>query len=126
MDSVTKIILDGMAVLFVGFLLLPLRYIYDYEIEGDRIAVKLFSTISVMRIRINDILEIRECSFKELLMPSFALRLGNRRWGQSIMIRKRRGLCRTVIMAPDNAAEFIEEVRRIQDLPIPLIRRFEA
>ena len=114
MGSVTKMILDDMAVLFVGFLLLPLRYIYDYEIEGDRIAVKLFSAIPVMRIRINDILEIRGCSFRELLMPSFALRLGNRVWGKGVVIRKKRGLFRTVIMTPDNPAGFIEEIRRIQ------------
>src|SRR5947209_18400895 len=99
MGSVTKIILDGMAILFVGFFLLPLRYIFDYKIEGDSIAVKLFSTISIMQIRINDILEIRERSFRELMMPSFAMRFGNRLCGQRVVIRTMRGLCRTVLMS---------------------------
>jgi hypothetical protein len=115
MGSVTQNILAGIATLFfVGLALLPLRYIYNYKIEGDRIAVKLFSTMTVMRIRIDDILEIRQCSSRELLMPSFALRLGNRLWGEAVVIRKRRGLFRAIIMTPDNAAGFVEEVRRIQ------------
>ena len=115
MNLVTQNILAGIATLFlVGLALLPMRYLYNYKIEGDGIAVKLFSAITVMRMRISDILEIRQCSFKELLMPSFAFRLGNRLWGETVMIRKRRGLFRTIIMTPDNAAGFIEEVRRMQ------------
>ena len=104
----------GLAVaVIVGGVLaqLLLRYVYGYDIRGGRIRFLLFGSIPLFGIPISEVREVRECSGKDLWKPGFALRFGNRLWGDSVVIQKRSGLFRSVIITPDDTREFIKAVQ---------------
>ncbi len=91
-----------------------LRYVYNYDIKGDCVRVVLFRLVPLMTIRISDIREIKESPPIELWKPTPALKFGNRLWGACVLIHKKRGLIRRVVITPDNAYEFVEQVKRIE------------
>jgi type IV secretory pathway VirB6-like protein len=109
---VTGLVIVGIATIVL--LQLFLRYIYDYEIKGDQVRVLLFRVVPVMTIAISNIREIKECPPIELWKPTFVLKFGNRLWGDCVLIRKNRGLLRSVVITPDNAHEFVEHVKEIE------------
>ena len=88
-----------------------LRYVYGYDIKGGHIRFLLFRSVPLFGIRISEIREIRECSGGGLWKPSLALRFGNRLWGDCVVIQKKSGLFRSVIITPDNPEEFIKSVQ---------------
>jgi hypothetical protein len=90
------------------------RYVYGYDIKNYRIRLLLFNLVPLLEIPIADIQEVRVCSAKDLWRPSFAFRCGNRMWGECVLIQKKSGFVRTIIITPDNSAEFIERVKTIQ------------
>jgi hypothetical protein len=67
------------------------RHIYDYDVSNGRIRVLLFRHIPIFAVSISDIQEIRKISGKELRKPRVALRLGNRVWGDCVLIQKSSG-----------------------------------
>lgn len=66
-----------------------------------------------MTIRASEIREVREAPPTELWKPTLALKFGNRLWGGCVVISKRRGLMRRIVLTPDNPHEFAECVGRI-------------
>jgi len=64
-----------------------------------------------MTIAISNIREIRECPPIELWKPTLVLKFGNRLWGDCVVIQKKSGLFRSVIITPDNPEEFIKSVQ---------------
>jgi len=101
-------------VVIIALLQRFLRYVYDYEVKCDRVRVLLFRLFPVMIIRISNIGEIRECSPTELWKPTFALKFGNRLWARCVLIRKRRGLIRSIVITPSNPNGFVENIKEIQ------------
>ncbi|MBF6570177.1 MAG: hypothetical protein IVW54_15005 [Candidatus Binataceae bacterium] len=91
-----------------------LRDVYDYDIEDAKVRVLLFRLVPVMTIRISNIRDISECSPTELWKPTFALKFGNRVWARCVLIRKRRGLIRSVVITLGNPHEFAEQIKEIQ------------
>jgi hypothetical protein len=91
-----------------------MRYVYNYDVKGDRVRVVLFRLIPWMTIRIADIREVEECYPLELWKLTPVLKFGNRLWGDCVLIRKKRGLIRSIVITPDNAHEFVEQVREIE------------
>jgi hypothetical protein len=91
-----------------------LRYVYNYDVKGDRVRVVLFRLIPCMTIRITDIREIEERSPLELWKLTPVLKFGNRLWGDCVLIQKKRGLIRSIVITPDNAHEFVERIREIE------------
>ena len=91
-----------------------LRYVYNYDVRGDHVRVVLFRRIPLMVIRISNIREIKEAPPIELWKPTCALKFGNRLWGACVLICKKRGLIRRIVITPDNPHAFVEQVNRIE------------
>jgi hypothetical protein len=87
------------------------RYIYNYRLSDESIQIVLFSAIPKNRIRYDRITGIRSIStsrmwdFDYLFVANFR----NRVWGPTILIFRRRWL--PIVITPDNAEEFVREVR---------------
>jgi len=96
------------------FLHLCMRYGYNYDVEGDRVRVVLFRFIPVMTIKIANIREIEKRSAAELWKPTPSLKFGNRLWGDTVLIQKKRGFIRSIVITSDNANEFVEHVKEIE------------
>ena len=66
--------------------------------------------LRVWRCRFADVVEVRLVSFSYLLLPA-ALRLMNRPFGPYVLVRKKSGIVRRVVITPDDAQGFIAFVR---------------
>ena len=67
-----------------------------------------------MRVRFRDVTEIRKITYKEaiLRLSPLTLHFGNRLWGDIVLIKKSKGLNRSLVITPDNAERFIDDVKR--------------
>jgi hypothetical protein len=92
-----------------------LRYVYSYDIKDDNVRIVLFRLVPLMTIRISNIREIKESPPMELWKPTFALKFGNRLWGECVVICKKRGFIRRIVITPDNAREFVEDVKQARE-----------
>jgi hypothetical protein len=87
-----------------------LRFIYSYDIKGGAIRILLFSAIPIIRIPISQVVEVTRPPTGEFwLNPFHALRFGNRLIGNAVLIRKKRGLIKSIIITPDNPDRFIDQ-----------------
>ena len=91
--------------LFIPYLL------YDYVIEAGHIKTRIFG-ITVVTIATVDIVSISKLSWAEVVLRPAALKLGNRPFAPGVLIRKKTGLFRNVIMTPPDTDGFIEQIRR--------------
>ncbi len=92
------------------------RYFFNYRIVKDSIQFVLFGKIPMIHIQLADIAEMRKVSFMEATFQKgieglFVLRCGNRLWGQIVLIRRKKGIFKRVLITPDNADEFISKIR---------------
>jgi hypothetical protein len=91
------------------------RYAYDYRLEESGISIVLFGKIRLMLIRFENIEEIRKTSYNEV-MPFknngmlFALRFGNKIWGDIVLISQKKGMNKIILVTPNNADQFIKNV----------------
>jgi hypothetical protein len=96
------------------------RYIASYRLTETSIQFVMFRVVPVMRIRYADIAEIREVSWRqilivqlrELLRLRFPLGLGNRVIGRAVQVQKRRGVFRAIFITPDDVPAFLQQVRQ--------------
>ena|SRR5208282_3433658 len=90
------------------------RYIYNYRVCNSGIKIVIFGMFPVISINYLDILEIRRITFKEALRLNqlSTLRLGNRMWGNIVLIKKSTGFFRTIIITPDNSETFMNDVNQ--------------
>jgi len=89
------------------------RYLYDYRISKTCIKIVLLAKIPLFRIPFSNIIEIRKISFKEGLGNDdsySALKFGNRIWGEGVLIRRKKGLFKKVLITPDKPDEFISKI----------------
>jgi hypothetical protein len=100
----------GAVLLTFVILQFALRFIYSYDIKNGAIRIVLFSVIPVARIPISGVVQVACASPRSLwLNPWYALRLGNRLFGAAILIKRRRGLIRSIVITPDDPDRFIEQ-----------------
>ena len=86
-----------------------LRLIYSYDIRDGAIRVVLFSVFPVVRFPILNVVSVTRASRKGLwLNPWYALRLGNRIFGDAVLIRRRQGLIKLIVITPDDPDRFID------------------
>ena len=99
--------------LFLFLLMFQLfgRYVLDYALDPDALSIRLFRTLRVMRIRYDDISEVRLQSGMGLAFSLFSLHLNNRLLGASLFLRKRGGIYHGVTLTPDNPESFVAELR---------------
>jgi hypothetical protein len=98
---------------FIFFAQFFWRLLLDYKITNSDVEIRVFGL--PFKIDLIDIEEVRKVSFRELLPwknPKSVswLRLGNKLLGEGILIRRNRGIFRTVIISPDKPNVFIEEI----------------
>jgi hypothetical protein len=78
--------------------------------------VLLFQFILLKRIPFDSIAEIQTVSFRDMLFrfvtirPPFTTRLGNRAFGEGVLITRESGVIRQCIISPDHPDEFIRSV----------------
>jgi hypothetical protein len=72
----------------------------------------IFWFIPIYKISYSKIEKIKKCSFKELGPTKlFLLRLGNRFWGDFVLIQKK-GFIKSVVITPDNADKFLKKIQQ--------------
>jgi hypothetical protein len=71
----------------------------------------VFGIVPVGSIPYRDIETMQEVKFTDTLKPNLlTLRFGNRIFGNIVLIKKSRGILKTILITPDDPANFIEEV----------------
>ena len=106
----------------VGFLLIgaawlyALRFIIQYRVSDDSIRIKLFGVLPVQSIPLKNIQEIR-------VVPVWTFGGGGlinpfiERWPswvfsrEGVLITRRRGLVRKILLSPRSPSEFLQEVQ---------------
>jgi hypothetical protein len=87
------------------------RYIISYKLAKASILVTVFGIVPVGSIPYRDIETMQEVKFTDTLKPNLlTLRFGNRIFGNIVLIKKSRGILKTILITPDHPANFIEEV----------------
>ena len=104
---------------FVAIFVILAQFVWPrvvtYRITDSSVEVRLLGFIPQSSTKIEDILEIRKVSFSELLpwknLESLSwFRLGNRLWGDGVLIKRRRGIFRKFIITPSEPEQFVQEV----------------
>jgi hypothetical protein len=87
-----------------------LRVLYGYRVENRAVEIVLLHVLPVYRLPIDDIELIQKVSWSDLGIGGGTLRLGNRFAGQCVLIQKRNGWFRRIVITPDDADGFISQV----------------
>jgi len=91
------------------------RHFYNYQLAHDALFIKPLGLFKLIKIKYSDILEIKIIPFSRANLFFFLLhiRFGYRLWGEgAIMIKKRTGFSRLIIITPDYPKAFIENVQQ--------------
>lgn len=109
MIIILGIIFVTVSILYAQYIV---KYIYNYRIKNNEIQIVLFNKIPLKRIHYKDI----ECIIKmDQQYPSLnmigAQAWGNRIWGDFVLIKRYKGILKQIIITPDKADDFIEEVK---------------
>lgn len=96
-------------VVLVAFLLLPLRFVYDYAASDSGVILLLFNRIPVWTIKYKNIMEVRLVGLFESGMGELSLRLGNRWVPPYVLIVKKSGV-KKVIITPKEPELFVGKV----------------
>lgn len=91
-----------------------LRFGYSYRVENRAVEIVLFHTLPVYRVPVDDIDRIQKASWGELGIGDVILRLGNRLGGQCVLIQRRTGRFRRIVVTPNDADGFIGQVTTAQ------------
>jgi len=110
------------AIALVGFLsigaggLYALRVIIQYRVTDDAIRIKLFGVFPVQSVQLKNVQEIRVVPVWTfgggVLLNPFIERWPS--WvfsREAILITRRRGLVRKILLSPRNPPEFLQEVQ---------------
>ncbi len=100
------------AILAIFIVTFELRFVFSYRVEKDVIKILLFQVIPFYKIPIDAIESIHKASWMECGMGGLTLRLGNRVFGHCVLIQKRNGLVRRVVITPGDADGFIGQVQK--------------
>jgi hypothetical protein len=93
-----------------------LRLIYGYKLTSDGIWIVLFNLVPVYKIPFKNVTNIHKCSFLEVGPHKITLlRLGNRLWGNFVLIKKS-GVVRSIVITPNNAEEFVERCNALRSM----------
>jgi hypothetical protein len=85
-------------------------YCGKYRITNDAIEFVMFGTLRVWHSSFEDISDIRLVSFVRLFVLP-ALHLMNKPFAQYVLVRRRRGVFRWVVITPDQPQEFVRIIR---------------
>jgi hypothetical protein len=113
MNMAGQIILAVLALLIIvlGGSQLAGPHLGKYTITDDSIEFKVFGNFRVWKISFDDISDIQLISFPRMLITP-SIRLTNRPFARYVLVSKRRGIFRAVLITPDNPEEFINIVQQ--------------
>jgi hypothetical protein len=107
---VILLVFIGLTVISAGLAQYGLRLLYNYRISDDCVQVVLFNLVPLRRVPFSNIAEIKKVTRGEVSWNPFSVELwGNRLFGQVVLIRKKRGLVRAMLITPDNADSFVQD-----------------
>jgi hypothetical protein len=86
-------------------------YFGKYAITNDSIEFVMFGKFHVWSATFEDITEIQPISFAQSMFVP-ALHLMNRPFAQYVLIRRRSGLFKKVLITPDEPEEFVRAVHQ--------------
>ena len=81
-----------------------------YRITDDSIEFVMFGHLRVWRSGFEDISDVRVVSLAKLFVTP-GLYLMNRPFGRYVLVRRRRGVFRSVVITPDRPQEFLRIVQ---------------
>ena len=85
---------------------------YDYDIDERGIRVFVLRRFAVWRIPFDTIINVRLFSWRETWLWAAALRLGNRIRRENVLVERRSGLIRRIVLSPRDPAGFVGEVSK--------------
>ncbi|HVN64507.1 MAG TPA: hypothetical protein VMT58_07700 [Candidatus Binataceae bacterium] len=105
------------AVVVVGVFLIGLqlwsRYVCQYRLNERGFEVLLFGGMPIVRIGLSEIIGVRVAPPAEQYKPWVGFPSGNRLWGDCVVITKKRGFWRSVIVTPDDPTEFVNQLKEL-------------
>ena len=112
MESVFPIIVSitALAIVFVWLHQKLGPYILSHLLD-DRIHFRLIGCIAAGHVKLANIADIRRASLVEII-DRFVTSRHNRLFGRWVIIEKKQGMWRTVLITPDHADRFIGEVKQ--------------
>ena len=96
--------------LILSLVIYGLPFVYGYRVVNHRIEIVLFHALPIYRIFFDDIELVQKTSWSELGLGGGVLRFGNRFARQCVLIKRRTGLFRRVVITPADADTFINEL----------------
>jgi hypothetical protein len=100
---------------FIIFASVGLSFLYDYRIGPASIDVLLFRRFPIFRIMLVDIVSVRRMTLGDAFFAVTSLRLSNRLYVWPILIERKRGLFRKVVITPARPDEFMARVETLSD-----------
>jgi hypothetical protein len=88
-------------------------FIYGYRLSAEGVEFVVFGAIRVWLVRFSDIALIRDFPVWGLLFgpnARVALYLRNRIFGRNVLLRRKSGLIRQIVITPGEPAEFVRSV----------------
>lgn len=90
---------------------LLLRHIFRYQISSKAIRGLLFGSLPLFSVPLDDVIEVRRCAAREVIVTPLAWRWGNRIWGSAVLIVRRHGIIRKIFLSPDAPDTFVADVK---------------
>jgi hypothetical protein len=103
------LVLPLLAVIFFGGVQLLSKYAVKYRIADDSLQYFLYG-LRVWKCPIEDIVEIKIVSLFGIFI-GWGLNLISRPFGPYVLLRRRHGRFKKVLLTPPNAEDFVERVR---------------
>lgn len=100
------------AVLVVVAAIAALPWLYDCRVHEQNIEIVLFRKLPIYRLRMTNIATVAKLTRKELAIKGAqggTLGLGNRPFGEFVLVTKRKGPFRRIVLTPADADAFVSE-----------------
>ena len=107
LDSIVVICLGG---LLFGLVAWGLRFVYGYRLTETTLNIMLFGCIPIFRLPLKEIESIKKVGWKEVGIGGITLRLGNRMLGSCILIHRKTGWIRNVLITPSDPEQFLADM----------------
>lgn len=101
-----------------GFSLYFMGTIFHHKIDNDAIRIRFMGLITLRKVDLNDIESIEVVNALELPDPTimfYAEKWPGKFGKEGVLIHKRSGLSRVLLMSPENPREFVESVNRLRE-----------
>jgi hypothetical protein len=106
-SSEVFIVVVGITLILCGPIL---GLLYGYRVSGRAIEITLFHVLPVYRLPIDNVESIGKTTSGELGIDWSVLRLSNHLTTEGVLIKKRKGWFRRIVITPSDADEFIKKV----------------